>query len=240
MKNFTYLTLCLLAIPWSSDLFAQEKLFTKILKNNKEIVVVKLALEDEELLIQAKEVYKKTFFEVYKDYTAEQMCLENKPDFLKIRIKGAFEQEEKDFYAHKSNSVFLVGIDVVSNKIIAFASFDVNEALNGSKIYIRQLVIDSSYGRCGLGTALIFDTIKMIAQNYPVEITVCTRSINQPAIDFYHSLNFKDAPIKDVHSEFPEYIFCGFNLTLNKEKMNNDNELIDVQFIIPSIIIDVN
>lgn len=199
-------------------LFAQEKFFTKILKNNKEIVVVKLALEDKELFIQAEEIYKKTFFEVYKDYTAEQMYLENKPDFFKIRIQDAFEQEEKDFYARKSNSIFLVGVDVVSNKVIAFASYDVNGALNGSKIYIRQLVIDSSYNRCGLGTALIFDTIEIIAPNYPVEITVCTRSINQPAIAFYHSLNFKDVPIKDVHSEFPEYIFCGFNLTLNNEK----------------------
>jgi ribosomal protein S18 acetylase RimI-like enzyme len=218
MKNFSLSLLLFLSSIEASffpALVATQTLLTTKLKNNSMIDVMKLESEDTDVFACAKELWIKTFLEVYKEYTAEQLYLEDKPDYLKNLIETAFEGEENDFNNKKEDSIFVVARDTRSNEIIGFASYDTIETSEDRVIYIRQLAIDHAYRNQGLGRTLVLDMIKMIApQNQSVIVTVCTRKINEFAISFYHKLNFQDAPMKEVHPELPEYKFCGLKLTI--------------------------
>ncbi len=221
MKNISLLLL-LLFLFTTETLFwpalgAKQKLLTVTLKNNSMVDVIKLEpedLEDRDILMRAKELFIKTFLEVYEEYSPEQLYLENKSE-LRPLIEVAFESEENDFINKKKEALFVVARDVESNKIIGFVSYDNTETSENRTIYIRQLAIDRAYRKQGLGKALVLDMIKIIAQNQPAVVMVCARKINESAISFYHKLNFQDALMKDVHPELPEHKWCGFKLSLN-------------------------
>lgn len=195
-------------------LVAQQILFTSTLKNNETVRIAKLDVHDKEIFAQAKDVFIKAFENAYKNFTPEQLYLTPKPGFLPSFLQAAFEDEENDFNGQKDGSLFVVAHNS-HNKVIGFVAFDKDVHNNESKIYIRQLAIDPAYKNQGLGKLLCIDTVKEINEHKPARVVVCTRKINEPAIQFYHKLNFKDASMDEVHPELPDYKYRGFVLTMN-------------------------
>ncbi len=221
MKNVSFLLLLTFAsiieALFCPTLTAKQNLLTAKLKNNSVVDIIKLDSEDKAAFAKGKEVFMKTFLEVYKEYTPEELYLENKPGYLESLIEAGFEGEEKDFNNKKQDVIFVVVKDIQSDEIIGFAAYDSTENSEKKIIYIRQLAIDAAYRKQGLGKTLILDIIKIITQNQPVVINVCTRKINAPAIEFYYKLNFQDTSMDNVHPELPKDKFCGFTLTLSRD-----------------------
>ena len=73
-----------------------------------------------------------------------------------------------------------------------------------------------TYKRQGIGKILACETIKHLSQVTPIHVTVCTRKINIPAIEFYKKLGFQEISVQKVHAQLPEYKYQGFALTLDK------------------------
>ncbi len=215
MKNSLSLLVLLLTGSFYCELVAKEKLFSATLKNNVMVDINKITSHDKDMFVCAKELWMNTFDVLYKEYTPEQLYLKNTSEALTSLLKIAFEGEEDDFNNDKEDVLFVVVSDVQTNEIVAFASYDINETSENKTMYIRQLALNKEYRNQGLGKALILDMVKIIAQNNPVLVTVCTRDINESAINFYHKLNFQDASIKDIHPGWSEHIWRGFKLIVN-------------------------
>lgn len=198
----------------SLSLVAEQKLFTAKLKNNKAVDIVQLESTDKECFACGKAVFMKSFGEAYKNYTPEQLYLENKPGYLEKFLDAAFEDEENDFNANKKGCVCVVAKEAGSNKVIGFVAYDISEVQGKIKVYVRQLAIDPSCKRLGLGQTLVLDTIKAIVKDKAATVTVGTRKINEPAVELYKKLNFQDATMQEVHPELAEYKYRGFKLEL--------------------------
>ncbi|BDC34397.1 hypothetical protein Noda2021_03550 [Candidatus Dependentiae bacterium Noda2021] len=196
------------------SLSAKLTLLTKKLKNNDTVRVVKLDAKDKAIFAEAKEVFLRSFADAYKVYSPEQLFLTDKPDYLTSFLQAAFEDEENDFNNQKEDALFVVAFDS-KNHVVGFVAFDKHSKNGETKVYIRQLAIDPAYQNKGLGRLLCIDTLQEIIEHKPAKIVVCTRKINEPAIQFYHKLSFNDATMDEVHPELPAHKYRGFMLTMN-------------------------
>lgn len=193
---------------------AQQTLLTKELKNNEPVHIVKLGLEDTDIFAQAKNLFVRSFEDAYKNFTPEQLFLTPGQNYITNLLYAAFEDEESDFINQKDGTFFVVAQNS-NDKVVGFVAFDKHVQTDEIKVYIRQLAIDPAYKNKGLGRLLCIDTIKEIIDHKPVNVVVCTRKINEPAIQFYRKLGFKDATMDEVHPELPAYKYCGFSMTLS-------------------------
>jgi len=215
MKNF-FVSILLFSAFFSSLLVAEQKLFAAALKNNHEVEILSLEpSKDDAAFSRGKELFMESFADAYKEFTPEQLFLENKPSYLTKFLAAAFEDEENDFNNKKEGALFVVARDVKSKEIIGFAAYDVTATSSATTVYIRQLAVDPTYKQQGVGTLLVLNTVRAIAQHQPCVVTVCTRKINEPAVNFYQNLKFQDASMEEVHPELPAYKYCGFKLNLN-------------------------
>ena len=177
-KNPVFSVLLFFSLSVYSLLVAEQKLFTVELENKTIINVIKLESKDKDAFIQGKEVFLRSFYQAYSGYTADQLYLENKPDFLKNCLEAAFEYEETYFYNGKEGSLFIVVRNALTNEVIGFVSFDNTDSSGNKTLYIRKLAIDYAYRGKGIGKRLILGVIKVIAQNQPIVVTVFTHKIN--------------------------------------------------------------
>lgn len=139
----------------SLQLRAHETLLEIILKNNRAVKIVKLDAGDKEMFGRGKEVFIKAFTTAYKEYTPEQLYLENKPDYLKRLLENALEDEENEFNTQKEGVLFVVAQDAATNEIIGFVGYDVHRGEEKNTVYIKQLAVEPTCKNQGLGNILI-------------------------------------------------------------------------------------
>lgn len=124
-----------------------------------------------------------SFKTAYAHIPLESLGITNLDSFL----KAAFEDEPVDF-ANKDKDMKAFHVFDKNKNIVGYASFD---KVGPSKWYVRQLAIDPSHQKNGLGKHLVF-AITHIEQNIQ-ELELATRRINKNAVDFYiNGLGFKE------------------------------------------------
>ena len=174
-------------------------------KNENPVTLQWVSTNDNDLKLE-EEVFVRSFLEAYKDFSEEQLQIEqNKEEWLKITF-----QEERDEFKKENGKVFLVSAKK-DTKVVGFLLF--NETENKGEVYIRQLAVDPECWKQGIGKELMFSVSEKISdiQKY----VLLTRRCNTSAKNFYTKLGFKEFEYEHASLDPKKYV--GYKLVV-KEK----------------------
>lgn len=113
-----------------------------------------------------------------------------------------FEDEEKDFKELKSETYFFRAM--LEEHLVGYVSFE--KTNKEHEVYIRQLVVDVSFERKGIGKALGFDTVFKSLPDTK-HVVIITRRSNHKALQFYQKLGFKECSY--MHEGYSAEKFIG-------------------------------
>ncbi len=101
------------------------------------------------------------------------------------------------------------------DKMIGLAIFELFEYPN---VYIRELAVLPEYQRQGIGRQLTFAILK---DNSDIrKISIITRNINKPSIEFYSTLGFH--PSDFCHAEYDPKKYFGMELPFREAKAHKE------------------
>ena len=139
-------------------------------------------ISDSDLKLE-EEVFVRSFLEVYKDFSEEQLQIKrSKEEWLKIGF-----QKERDAFKKEDGKVLLVSAKK-NSKVVGCALFEETE--NKGEVYIRELAVAPEYWQQGIGKKLVFSISEKISgiKKY----VIVTRRCNARAKNFYAKLGFKN------------------------------------------------
>jgi ribosomal protein S18 acetylase RimI-like enzyme len=127
-------------------------------------------------------------------YTYRQLGLGDCAEHFKNQVIEEQLLSDQD----PQNNRWLVAMD--GDKVVGMAIFEFN---NYPHIYIRELSVLPEYRRRGVGTELC---LNLLRNNDVERISILTRRANQPAVDFYRSLNFQETDFQHTGYDSERYI----------------------------------
>lgn len=132
-------------------------------------------------LKECEEVFVHAFMEAYRDFSEEQLGIQDKQQFL----KSAFADVYDDFNSGEQKLLTVRSRD----QVVGFAGYKPTEI--PGQIYLTQLSVEPDYWRCGIGTELIFSVFKIYDE--VKSLVVIPRRINRVAREFYLHLGFTES-----------------------------------------------
>lgn len=157
-------------------------------------------------LDKEEDVFKRSFSEAYKNLSPEKdLRITNLEQFL----RDAFADERKAVN-NKQPGVFFITVKK-DKTIVAFMSLELE---NKKNIYIRQMAVDPTFKRKGIGVELV----SSIKKHFPSVryIKIVTRRVNAEGCLFYESLDFKPSSYK--HEGLNPNLYCGYELSIMQNK----------------------
>ena len=170
---------------------------------NKSGETVTLDQCEEQDLPYCKEVFVTAFLEAYKDFSEEQLAVQDKQQFL----QSAFSDVYDDF--HEGLQKILVA--KLDGTIIGFAGFKPTD--EPGQVYISQLAVTPAHWRSGIGKELVFASLRLY-ENCS-HLAVIPRRINQVARNFYLKLGFTESNY--MHPGYNPQKYVGYEWHLAQE-----------------------
>lgn len=166
---------------------------------------VSLSICDHDLS-QEKVVFKTSFRTAYQGTEIENM-VQKKHGSLDHFLDVAFEDDETDFLAKKSATLFISAKNQ-NGEVIGFVSFDKHQASDSdlANVYVRSLAILPQYQHKNLGAILMYSFLNIWPDYHCVKLV--TRRLNASAVGFYTKMGFKDYGY--VHEGFDPSVYVGF------------------------------
>lgn len=200
-----------LALLVLNGLVAEHRFETISLNNGHTIALSVIhAPEDTQVMDDAEKLFIRSFIDCYNKFTPEQLYLKDTPNYLESFLKEVFEDERADFINNRRGTTFVVARDLSNGSVIGFVGIDKSSHHGQDVLYIRQLAVEPSCNKQGIGKALVLSTAAHLIDAYPAQLTVGTRHINTNAIAFYEHLGFIKTNITEVHHELPGFKYQGF------------------------------
>jgi ribosomal protein S18 acetylase RimI-like enzyme len=163
---------------------------------------VQLELCSQKDLIECEEVFVQAFTEAYKDFSLEQLGIQDKLVFL--------HEAFADVYDDVQLGLQKLVVAKKEGKIIGFSGFKKTEKPN--QIYISQLAIDPEHWKQGIGRQLVF-SVFYLYENVE-SLVVIPRRINTVARGFYQKIGFSESSY--MHPGYNPEKYMGYEWTLKK------------------------
>lgn len=174
--------------------------FKNELKNEQLLTCIQKQAGDD--LAAEKKVFVSSFLDAYKDFSLEQLKVDDK----KAWLGEAFDDEQNGLNSKKENIFFFSA--VLKDVVVGMISFNSG---NENELYVRQLAVDPLYNRIGIGSALMATCLKVFPKTK--KIILATRRVNEKARAFYGKHEFKET--KEVPHGLSAERYVGLERIIN-------------------------
>lgn len=164
--------------------------------------VIQLEICQMQDLHDCEEIFVAAFSKAYEDFSAEELCVVDKIQFLHAAFADVYEDMQLGL-----QTLMVAKCDGV---ILGFVGFKRTETPH--QIYISQLAVDPDHWRKGLGSHLVFSSLQIFDD---VEsLVVIPRRINLIARKFYFSLGFTESTY--MHPGYNPQRYIGYEWRLHE------------------------
>lgn len=157
---------------------------------------IQLEMCREKDLQDCEAIFIRAFIEAYKDFTLEQLAIQDKVQFLKEAFADVFDDAQMGLQQ--------LVVARLNGVIIGFSGFKRTETPH--EVYISQLAVDPAHWRQGIGKHLVFSVFSVFED--ADHLVVIPRKINAIARRFYEQNGFKESSY--IHTGYSAEKYTGY------------------------------